>query len=552
MTRTEVMDDDRLADAQEDNVNGSLPDRRRDLFTFGVATITGMMLWTAYPPVAVGWLAWIAPAGWVWLALQPRLRGRRPYLQLYLAGAIQQLLMIQWVRLPHWSAYFGWLALALYLASYLPVFVGLTRVAIHSWRLPAFVAAPCIWVGLEWFRSYFLTGFSMQLLSHTQVNYLLVIQWADLFGAYGISFAIVCVASCLAQLSLARDPGRQRAWAPILVTATVLAGVLSYGNWRLQSPWTMDDAPTHSVALIQGSIDTTFEEDNRIDALRQYYALTGEAVRERPDLSLIVWPESMYAYEWIELVQPVLLPDDSPITIDQLNKLSADHRQTALNFARQVGRPLLVGSPGSRYVNDRVERFNSAMWLTPAGDITRYNKMHPVLFGEYVPGGQWCPWLYRLTPMPSGLTPGQMPVALPLDDIRLCPNICFENTVPHFLRRQVRDLTADGTPPDVLVTITNDGWFWGSSLLDVHLACGILRAVELRRPLLIAANTGFSASIDAHGRVLAKGPRRDTGVVWAEVTGRIDDTSLYERSGDWPAGLCLLLCLLIGVSGWRR
>ncbi|HEY6564251.1 MAG TPA: apolipoprotein N-acyltransferase, partial [Pirellulaceae bacterium] len=174
----------------------------------------------------------------------------------------------------------------------------------------------------------------------------------------------------------------------------------------------------------------------------------------------------------------------------------------------------------------------------------RYDKMHPVMFGEYVPLGEIFPWLYRLTPMGNGLTAGTEPRSFEVDGIRFAPNICFENTVPHLIRRQVRHLEAKGERPDVLVTVTNDGWFWGSSLLDHHLACGVFRAVELRRPLLIAANTGFSAWIDDRGRIRARGPRRSEGIVTAEVFPAANGSSLYLQFGDVAAILCAMTCLV--------
>ena len=107
--------------------------------------------------------------------------------------------------------------------------------------------------------------------------------------------------------------------------------------------------------------------------------------------------------------------------------------------------------------------------------------------------------------------------------------------------------------PDVLVNLTNDGWFWGSSELDLHLMCGVFRAVECRKPLLIAANTGFSAVVDADGRILRQGPRRDTAVLVDEV--KFDNRrSTYVRFGDWGAGLCLLFGLstaVVGTARWR-
>jgi apolipoprotein N-acyltransferase len=213
---------------------------------------------------------------------------------------------------------------------------------------------------------------------------------------------------------------------------------------------------------------------------------------------------------------------------------------------------MLVGSPGLRYIGDQIERFNSAQWLAPGEATLRYHKMHPVIFGEYVPGGEWFPWLYSLTPMPNGLKSGDTPVAMRLGDITLCPNICYENTVPHLIRNQVCQLTNEGTPPDALVTVTNDGWFWGSSQLDMHLACAVFRSVELRRPLLIAANTGFSASIDPHGQVVSKGPRRSTSVEWAELRPWRGTASPYQRWGDWAAMVCLGVCVLALWTGWRR
>jgi apolipoprotein N-acyltransferase len=145
--------------------------------------------------------------------------------------------------------------------------------------------------------------------------------------------------------------------------------------------------------------------------------------------------------------------------------------------------------------------------------------------------------------MPNGLTAGTTPRAFSVGSVRVAPTICFENTVPHLMRRQVQQLQASGQRPDILVTVTNDGWFWGSSLLDVHLACGVMRAIELRRPLLIAANTGFSAWIDPRGSLKAKGPRRAEAVLHADVPVADLPDSVYLRGGDWFAGICLLLTL---------
>ena len=184
--------------------------------------------------------------------------------------------------------------------------------------------------------------------------------------------------------------------------------------------------------------------------------------------------------------------------------------------------------------------------------VGRYDKCHLVPFGEYVPFAETFPWLHRLTPLPSSSQAGEGPRSFDVGHWRYAPNICYENTLPHLVRRQVAELRAQDREPDVLVNLTNDGWFWGSSELDLHLACAVFRAVECRKPFLIAANTGFSAWIDSDGRLLAQGRRRDTDWIVAET--QIDSrTSWYSRMGDWPAGGCLAATLVVGILGiWSR
>ena len=138
-----------------------------------------------------------------------------------------------------------------------------------------------------------------------------------------------------------------------------------------------------------------------------------------------------------------------------------------------------------------------------------------------------------------------------LGRLRIAPNICYETVLPHVIRGQINQLRAEGKDPNVLVNLTNDGWFWGSSELDMHLACGVFRAVECRKPFLAAANTGFSAWIDGDGRIRSQGPRRDSQVVLANV--RLDPRgSWYLDHGDWFAGICLALCGAFVLGAGRR
>jgi apolipoprotein N-acyltransferase len=137
------------------------------------------------------------------------------------------------------------------------------------------------------------------------------------------------------------------------------------------------------------------------------------------------------------------------------------------------------------------------------------------------------------------------------ETIRFTPNICYETVLSREIRGQINALQVQNREPDVLINLSNDGWYWGSSELDMLLACSVFRAVECRKPYAIAANTGFSASIDADGRILQQGPRHDSATLLAEV--RIDSRrSFYLQYGDWPAGICLAGCIFFATAGcWR-
>ena len=107
---------------------------------------------------------------------------------------------IHWLRLPHPALYLGWFALSAYLAIYLPVFVGLSRVAMFRFDLPLWLAAPVVWTGLELARAHLLTGFLMASLAHTQANWTQLIQISDVVGEYGVDFLVMMVAACVAEV----------------------------------------------------------------------------------------------------------------------------------------------------------------------------------------------------------------------------------------------------------------------------------------------------------------------------------------------------------------
>ena len=461
--------------------------------------------------------------------------------------------MLHFLRFPHPATSIGWVALSAYLGCYIPVFVGLVRVAVHRWRVSLVIAAPVVWTGLELARGHLLSGFTMASLGHTQAGWLPLVQVADLAGAYGVGFVVMCGAAAIARMIV--WDGQRRAWWPALPAAAVVGATLAYGYWRLHDFTTR---PGPSVAIIQGLIETKVKADpNQRDAIEaEYMGLSRQAVAERPELDLLIWPETMCRYSLFTFGVVAAPPPGADWTVDRLREFARWNEEQVGEIARELRTPLLLGID-VHHIGAGVERhFNSAIQVTADGSIVaRYDKMHPVMFGEYIPLASWLPLLYRITPLAAGLTAGSQAATFDYASVRLQPDICFENVLPHLIRRQVLDMRRAGREPEVLVNLTNGGWYNGSNELDLHLLCGRFRAIECRKPMLIAANTGFSAWIDSSGQVRAQGPRNDRGVIVADV--ELDDrTSPYLNYGDVPAGACLFICVGLAMSGawdrWRR
>ena len=522
--------------------------------TFALAAASAVLIWVSLPPVNLWRLAWIAPVGLVVLIRRKGIGGRRPYRALWTAGFLFWLAAMHWLTLPHPATSFGWIALSFYLGFYFPVFVGLGRVAVHRLRIPVILAAPVIWTGLELARAHLLTGITMASLSHTQFRWIELIQMSDIAGAYGVDFVILLVAACLARML----PCDGRAWTvwPLAPAVVVLAAAVLYGHFRVRA----DDSVRGDrirVALIQGSIDAKMKSDAKQHqkVFDHYYRLSRQAIDEYGPVDAIVWPETMFRNALItyenDVTKPELFDGSEEEFQCLLRKNAQDNRYMIRRTAAALGVPLILGIDRRHFRADSLQAYNSAVHVAADGEVLgHYDKMHLVLFGEYIPLADTLPWLHHLTPLPGSLNAGDEPTTFQLGPLRVAPNICYETVLPHVIRRQVKSLRDNGTEPDVLVNLTNDGWFWGSAELDMHLICGVFRAVECRKPLLIAANTGFSAQIDAEGRILSQGPRRATGTILAEV-GRDGRQSFYLWCGDWPAGICLLACVALGLVAGR-
>jgi len=536
------------------------------------------------PPADLWPAAWLAPLPWLRIVQEPRLPAGW-WRVVWVAGFVHWMATIHWLRLPHPATSIGWVALSAYLALYLPLFLWATRRLVHARGWPLVAAAPLVWMACEHLRGSLLGGFTFGGLGHTQWRWTSLIQVADVAGAVGVSGVVMTVAAAVATIARAgwqrtaragheRGPeGGPRGMTAAFVTAAiVVAATLAYGAWRLATAPPPAERPLE-VLLVQGSIDTELKQDPDAagDVLLHYDAITIEglaAAASAPDL--IAWPETMWRWSLVD-IDPAEVLDEAVVAhllgdAADVENVAPEVRQARARaaatrerleplgrYARRYGTHWLVGVD-KQLLTPRApagfENFNCGLFLDAAGrPLDCYEKIHPVLFGEYVPLADRFPALYRLTPLPSGLTAGRRPVAVEIAGHSVAVNICYETALPAAVRSLVVDLTRTGRRPDVIVNLTNDGWFWGSSELDMHLVAAIFRAVEVRTPLVVAANTGFSAHIDGSGRLLERGPRRATAALRVAVhpDGR---PALWLIAGSLPLWGCVAVVAAV-VAGCR-
>ncbi len=523
---------------------------------------SGLLLWLAFPPANWGWLAWFALAPLFGLIVRPGAR-----LSLYggawVGGFAFWLLAIQWVRLSDSDAWLGWVAMALVLSLWWPVFLALGRLAVGRVGLPLMVVAPVLWVGLEFVRAYAFTGFPWYYLAHSQHRVLPLIQSADFAGALGLSLLIAGVNAAwvdLHTLLLPPAPDRRPRLTRSLtvrlaVLAVLLASNVAYGSYRIASA---QFRPGPRLALIQSNLIQRYKlKAEAAELLAIYQLLVDRAAEATPRPDLIVWPETAYPYGFVA-IDPELSQDDfahqsrqlsSQMTPEGwLSKMKGVSEQLHV-WTDNLNVPMLVGTLTYNFHRDGAAKYNSAMLVEPGkSTVQSYHKLHLVPFGEYVPLIETFPWLTALTPyhgadavVPS-LSFGPGPVWFRLGPYRFVAAICFEDTVPQVVRRFF-DAPEAGTP-DILLNLSNDGWFHGSEELDMHLAVSVFRAVENRVPLARAVNTGISAVIDGNGRVLAALPKLHEGIL-AQTIPLDDRISFYSTWGDWVGILCLAATVLL-------
>jgi len=477
---------------------------RDSLFNFALALLSALLLILVFPNLIFhdSGQAWLAP-----LALTPLLialaREHRPLWRFLLgefAGIVYWFGVCSWIQfvleyhggMGRWGGWAVFLLFSVAKALHMAAFSLLAGVVVNtSYAIPAVAA---LWTGIE--RTHGNFGFAWLALGNAGIDMPIPARLAPFVGVYGISFVFAITAAVVAMIILRRNR-RQLLWLA-LVPALLLfpdlpaphqpteRAVVLQPNMPEEAQWTLTSAGQARDLLIDLSLEA--------------------AVHDKPQL--IIWPEvpgPLYYYRDLRF------------------------HEEATDLARVAHAHFLFGT-----VADTKEGapLNSAVLLGPDGSLVdRYDKINLVPFGEYVP--KFFGFVNRITQEAGDFTPGDRMVVFPLGDHKLGTFICYESVFPS----QVREFVRGGA--NLLVNLSNDGYFGHSAAREQHLEIARMRAVENRRWLLRSTNDGITAAIDPAGRVVQRLP------MYTETIARmgfdyVEGTTFYTEHGDWFAWGCLL------------
>jgi apolipoprotein N-acyltransferase len=527
-----------------------------------LAALAGLALALAFPNFNLAGAAWIAPA--LLLASAHGKTGGAAWRLGYTGGLVFWLVSLSWLLEIPVTGFpiLGWAALSAFMAIYPAFWVWLLagKIGHGSWLRRCFwsLGGAATWVALEMVRARFLGGFPWIPLGASQWQLTPLIQIAASTGVYGLSFLVVWTALALhsSVIALLRNPTTRYIWlGEIALPTLVIMVAFNVGLARIRNAPTED--ASLRVTFIQPAVPQTMiwdraENTNRFNKL---IALTQTALTNQTDL--LLWPEAA-------------LPELTDETFAVLTNLARSH-QTWMMFNADDVLPKAVPTPEASY-----DVFNTALLVDPEGRfVSSYHKRQLVIFGEYIPLVDYLPFVKWFTPITSGYTSGNRIGHFDLERrspdrpvsegsqqrtdlesgaparIRTAPLICFEDMFPQHVRDHVDAET------DLMVNLTNDGWFGNKAAQWQQAACSAFRAVENGVPLLRSCNNGITCWFDATGRMReifrdASGSEYGVGFANWEIPhtsapSRVATT--YNRVGDRFGWTCVGVTVVLLL--WR-
>ncbi len=501
--------------------------KRQDFF---LAALSGGLLSLSFPVFDLWPLAWffLVP---LLLCIRGK-GGKGAFLLGTFAGVIAYLGILYWIvvavhrygNIPLPLAIPVLLLLVLYLSLYWGAFSYLCLYFKERAGWISILAFPALWVGLEYLRSFLLTGFPWALLGYSQYLNTPLVQIADVTGVYGISFLIILINTILFLWCINWRDGRRMPLKGTIVAMVLVALSLAYGAWKIHLPLT--NGKPFMIGVIQGNIaqDVKWDRGFQWETLEIYQKLTFGLKDASPQL--IVWPETA-------------IPSYFPSGTELDGEVGA--------IPKRLKTHLLFGSLSCRQGEEGIEVYNSTFLLSPTSQILgRYDKIHLVPFGEYIPLSQFFPFFNALVGI-GNISPGKEAVIFHLPEGTFGTLICFEVIFPELCREFVRK------EADFMVTVTNDAWFGRTSASYQHLALATFRSIENRLWLVRAANSGISAFIDPWGRIHKASGLFTREVLTEEISIKRGKMTFYTKYGDLFAIICFLLGMgLIGHALIRR
>ncbi len=498
---------------------------------FILPALTGLLLAASFPRASQGYLAWIAFVPLIAFlcgakSLRSALGGG------FIAGFLESFPLLIWMPpvLTHYGglsfapAWFAYVLLVCVLACYPAAACVLTKYGQKRCGDAFILAFPFIWVLFEYAQSLSpFGGFPWLLAGYSQSRYPAIIQISDVTGVYGISFLLVWTGAGIVLLVRHKARGIF-AYAPASIAIVLISACLVYGRIELKN-WS-NPHPGFSAAMLQGNISFEDSESVLRDTFQNSYVRMADRLNlSRPDL--LVLPES-----------------PSPLNYDS----DSDYRRTMESLAGRFRLGLVFNNVSYKGTEPNRRYFNSAYFLDRNGALIGiYNKMHLVPFGEYMPLKGVLPFIETISKDVDFFSPG--------DDFRVVTIggrpanaiICFEAAFPPLVRRFVQ------RGSQLIINLTNDGWYGDSAAPYQHLEIARFRAVENRRYLLRATNSGISALVEPTGRI-----QTSTGILRQAICeGRFDfiaANTFYTRYGDIFVLLCAIIScgLAIGTGLHKR
>jgi apolipoprotein N-acyltransferase len=567
---------------------------RATFFRILAIILSGLMVAALFPPFSYAGLAWfcVIPLLIALWSLDGKHRAKKGFLIGYLAGLVSFGIQVSWLSTVSWL---GPIVLSLYLALYWGAFGAFAATIGNPWYrmngaaetpfrslLTAFTHAT-VWAGLEWLRGWMLTGFGWNGLGVAFHETLVLSQAADILGVAGLSLMLVFFQAVLVQVGHRMkqsgiDGIRRPRW-DFAASALLVGFLLVYGILRISGESGKESISLKAL-LVQINIPQdasvqlwpaekvhmAYEEETTSalgkisdgDEKKLQEAMSegaeGEIRLNSPDW--VLWPETA-------LTGRIIRAENGEWGAWRENMDTIGRVREAGRFDLIYGVVEIEGEAreDGLYEKEQPRIYNSIAVQTADDDLLTFRKHHLVLFGETIPFVDSIPFLKEIYKQQSGAEyngsfssgPSLDPLPIKIDgkEIGIIPAVCFEDTVPRLTRKFVRDT------PQIIVNLTNDGWFDESPAAAQHFANARFRAIELRRPMLRCANTGVSAAIDTIGSTAhpetgfpqiltdGKGSTFTRGSLLTELNIPVQPSfSLYALIGDWG----IIVLFIIGLT----